>query len=131
MAAGTTFLPAVVTIADLPTGTTLTGGELMEAVQTVAGLQQSIQVTLASVAALAYSGAHFFPATALPVSGASTMGLTLSSAVALGLFAGTGAPTFAAATSSLYLRFDASNATNRIYVNTNGATNWTSVPASG
>lgn len=41
-----TTLPAVVTIVDLPTGTTISGGELFECVQTVSGVQTSVQKTL-------------------------------------------------------------------------------------
>lgn len=41
--------PAVVTIPDLPTGTTLTGTELLEAVQTVGGIANSIQVALTQI----------------------------------------------------------------------------------
>ena len=42
----TTTLPAVVTVLDLPTATTVTGVELFEVIQTVSGVQQSVQVSL-------------------------------------------------------------------------------------
>jgi hypothetical protein len=40
---------------------------------------------------------------------------------------GTGAPTYSAAKGSLYIRIDGSSTSTRLYVNTNGATTWTSV----
>ena len=44
-----------------------------------------------------------------------------------GIYAGTGAPTFAATQGSLYTRTDGSSTSTRLYVNTNGATTWTNV----
>jgi hypothetical protein len=44
-----------------------------------------------------------------------------------GLYSGTGAPTFAAAQGSMYLRTDGSSTSTRAYINTNGATTWTAV----
>ncbi len=46
-----TTLPAVVRIVDLPTGTTVTGGELVEAIQTVGGVQISVQLAIGSAIA--------------------------------------------------------------------------------
>lgn len=48
MAVGTT-LSAVVRVVDLPTGTTVTGAELFEAVQTTAGVGQSVQLSLSQM----------------------------------------------------------------------------------
>lgn len=44
-----TTLPAVVRIIDLPTGTTITGLEVFEAIQTVGGVQISVQVPISQV----------------------------------------------------------------------------------
>ena len=44
-----TTLPAVVRIVDLPTGTTITGAELFEVVQTASGVGLSIQVPISQV----------------------------------------------------------------------------------
>lgn len=41
--------PASVTIVDLPVGTTVTGSELFEAVQTVSGIGQSVQLSLSNM----------------------------------------------------------------------------------
>lgn len=41
--------PAVVTIPDLPAGTTLSGAELLEAVQTSGGVGQSIQISVSQI----------------------------------------------------------------------------------
>lgn len=60
-----------------------------------------------------------------PAAGAVTCGITASSTANLGLFFGTGAPTFAAAKGSLYSRTDATTTTTRLYINTDGATTWT------
>lgn len=46
-------------------------------------------------------------------------------ASALGIYYGTGAPTFSSEKGSLYIRTDGSSAATRMYVNTNGTTGWT------
>jgi hypothetical protein len=69
-------------------------------------------------------------AQAVPAGGTTTLGLVLSTASNFGIFVGSGAPTLAAATSSLYIRFDATTATSRLYINTNGLTTWASFTAS-
>lgn len=48
----------------------------------------------------------------------------------IGIFAGTGAPTFVAPANSLYLRIDGSTTTTRMYVNTTGSTTWATVTTS-
>lgn len=40
--------------------------------------------------------------------------------------AGTGAPTYSAKKGTLYIRLDGSSVSTRMYVNTDGATTWTS-----
>jgi hypothetical protein len=45
----------------------------------------------------------------------------------IGLQSGTGAPTFAASKGTLYVRFDGSSSSTRLYINTDGATTWTSI----
>lgn len=62
---------------------------------------------------------------AVPAGGSTTLGITLSSAANLGWFVGTGAPSLSAATGSLYSRLDATTASTRLYINTNGAGTWT------
>src|SRR5258708_29462718 len=52
--ATTGAFPAVVTIPDLPTGTTLTGTELLEAVQTVGGVANSIRIAITEIATTAF-----------------------------------------------------------------------------
>lgn len=47
-------------------------------------------------------------------------------ALGIGIFAGSGAPTFAAPKGSLYVRTDGSSTSTRMYVNTDGSTTWTS-----
>lgn len=41
------------------------------------------------------------------------------------IYAGTGAPTFSATKSSLYIRTDGSSTSTRMYINTTGSTTWT------
>lgn len=64
-------------------------------------------------------------ALAPPASGLSTAGIKMSSTANLGLFFGSGAPTFSAAQGSVYMRTDGSSTSTRLYVNTNGSTTWT------
>lgn len=64
-------------------------------------------------------------ATAPPAAGANTAGIKMSSTANLGLFFGSGAPTFSAAQGSVYIRTDGSSTSTRLYVNTNGSTTWT------
>lgn len=45
----------------------------------------------------------------------------------LGIFAGSGAPTFSAGKGSLYLRTDGASTSTRAYINTDGGTTWTAV----
>jgi hypothetical protein len=80
---------------------------------------------------VSYSGSiRALGTTAPPSGGTAGAGFVFFSTPNFGVFGGTGTPTLAAATSSLYLRLDASSATTRVYVNTNGASAWTSLPAS-
>jgi hypothetical protein len=48
----------------------------------------------------------------------------------VGIYSGTGAPTFAAPANSLYLRADGNSTTTRMYVNTTGSTTWATVTTS-
>lgn len=43
----------------------------------------------------------------------------------VGIYAGSGAPSFTAQKGSLYIRTDGSSTSTRMYVNTDGATTWT------
>lgn len=45
----------------------------------------------------------------------------------IGIYWGSGAPTIAAAKSSLYLRTDGSSTSTRAYINTDGGTTWTNI----
>ena len=63
--------------------------------------------------------------TAPPAAGLSTAGIKVSSTANLGLFFGSGAPTFSAAQGAIYLRTDGSSTSTRLYVNTTGSTTWT------
>jgi hypothetical protein len=66
-------------------------------------------------------------ATTIPAGGTAGSGVLLSSTANFGVFFGSGAPTLTAAKGSLYLRSDGSSTSTRMYVNTDGATTWTSV----
>jgi hypothetical protein len=65
--------------------------------------------------------------TAPPAAGASTSGIKVSSTANLGLFWGSGAPTFSAAQGAVYMRTDGSSTSTRLYINTTGSTTWTNV----
>lgn len=58
------------------------------------------------------------------------IGMLVSSTANLGIFFGTGAPSFSAAQGSLYVNTTASTATTRLYVNTTGSTTWANFTAS-
>jgi len=51
-----TTLPATVRVVDLPTGTTITGVELLEVVQTASGVGQSIQVPISQIMTTSLGG---------------------------------------------------------------------------
>jgi hypothetical protein len=68
--------------------------------------------------------------TAIPAGGTQGAGLMVSTTANFGVFFGSGAPTLSAAKGSLYLRSDGSTVNDRMYVNTNGSTTWTSVVTS-
>jgi len=69
----------------------------------------------------------FMTTTAPPAAGTSTAGIKLSSTANLGIYFGSGAPTFSAAQGSLYIRTDGSSTSTRMYINTNASTTWTAV----
>lgn len=69
----------------------------------------------------------FQTATAPPAAGASTAGIKVSSTSNLGIFFGSGAPTFSAAQGAVYMRTDGSSTSTRLYINTTGSTTWTNV----
>ncbi len=61
-----------------------------------------------------------------PVAGGGTSAALLcTSTAALGIYFGTGAPTFAAAKGSLYLKTDASTSATRLYVSSDAVGTWT------
>jgi len=73
-------------------------------------------------------------ATYLPASGAAAAGGSATQKLVIGqtnqgveLFWGSGAPTVTGRKGSLYMRTDGSGINDRMYVNTNGSTTWTSV----
>jgi hypothetical protein len=65
--------------------------------------------------------------TAPPAAGANTSGIKFSSTANLGLYWGSGAPTFSAGQGSLYLRTDGSSSSTRAYMNSTGSTTWVAV----
>lgn len=58
---------------------------------------------------------------------ASQAGFLTAGAGSPGVYSGSGAPAISAAKGSLYLRTDGSSTSTRAYINTDGATTWTSV----
>ncbi len=63
----------------------------------------------------------------IPLNATATAAILMSSLTGFGVYCGTGIPSVAAGTGSLYLRGDGSTATTRMYVNQNGSTAWTAV----
>jgi len=85
----------------------------------------SRDVTAAGIELTGHLLAHF--GTAIASGGVATPALAFSTSGAFGVYFGAGAPTISAAKGSLYLRSDGSGTSDRMYVNTNGATAWTAV----
>ncbi len=109
---------------------TITGGTINNNIiggSTPAAITGTTVVGTTSVATAgtikSYSG------TAPGAGSALSVGLTTSSTTNLGLFFGTGDPSFSAAKGSLYSATDASTGTTRLFVNTNGTTGWTNFTA--
>jgi hypothetical protein len=75
----------------------------------------------------ALGAATILSGTAVPAGGTTGAGYKMSSTANLGIFFGSGAPTLNAAKGSLYLRTDGSATSDRMYINTDGATAWTPV----
>ena len=75
----------------------------------------------------AVGNARILSGTAVPAGGTAGAGYRMSSTANFGIFFGSGAPTLSAAQGSLYMRTDGSTTSDRLYVNTDGATAWTSV----
>jgi hypothetical protein len=75
----------------------------------------------------AVGNARILSGTAVPAGGTAGAGYRMSSTTNFGIFFGSGAPTLSAAQGSLYMRTDGSATSDRMYVNTDGATAWTPV----
>ena len=104
------------------TGTvTVTG--TFDAATSVTSLAATGGVTAATVSATGNITAD--SATALVAGGASAF-IATNTAVGMGMYIGSGAPTVAAAKGSLYLRSDGSSASTRLYVS-DGSTTWIAV----
>lgn len=74
-----TTYPATVTITDLPLGTTLTGAELLEAVQTTSGVGKSVQISASQIATLAGGGTGSVTSVAMTVpTGLTVIGSPIS-----------------------------------------------------
>jgi hypothetical protein len=65
------------------------------------------------------------PSTAVTAGGGDALFTATTSAI--GIYAGSGAPTISAAQGSIYLRTDGAGVASRLYINTTGSTTWTAV----
>lgn len=74
-------------------------------------------------------GVHKSYAGTAVAAGANTQAFVTASSVVnqLGIFYGTGAPTFGAGKGSIYTRTDGTTTITRLYVNTDGGTTWTTI----
>jgi hypothetical protein len=111
-------------------GISVTAGAISSALSLTSTLAVTGATTLSST--LAVTGAvstvgqpTFQTGTAPPAAGLATAGILMSSTASLGLFYGTGAPTFSAAKGSLYINTSATTTTTRLYINSSGSTTWT------
>lgn len=85
--------------------------------QNIAGTANFLQINSNGLAVLSTQ--------AVPAGGSQALGITISSAANFGIFFGSGTPSLVAGTGSIYMRTDGTNATSRMYMNTNGSTTWT------
>ncbi len=97
----------------------VTGNSTLSGTLSVTG-NSTLSGTLSTVGQLSLQ-----TGTAPPAAGATTSGIKVSSTANLGIFWGSGAPTFSAAQGAIYLRTNGSSTSTRLYVNTTGATTWT------
>ena len=96
------------------------------AVTTTATFGAATSVTsLAATTVSATGNVTADSATALVAGGASAF-LATNTAVGMGMYIGSGAPTIAAAKGSIYLRSDGSSTSTRLYVS-DGSTTWIAV----
>jgi hypothetical protein len=100
---------------------TVTG--TFDAATSVTSLAATGGVTAATVSATGNITAD--SASALVAGGASAF-IATNTAVGMGVYIGSGAPTVAAAKGSIYLRSDGSSASTRLYVS-DGSTTWIAV----
>lgn len=105
------------------TGTVTVNGTF-GAATSVTSLAATGGVTAATVSATGNITAD--SASALVAGGASAF-IATNTAVGMGVYIGSGAPTVAAAQGSLYLRSDGSSTSTRAYINTNGSTTWAAI----
>jgi hypothetical protein len=80
-----------------------------------------------SVTSLAATGNITADSASALVAGGASAFIATNTAVGMGIYVGSGAPTVAAAKGSLYLRSDGSGTGDRAYINTNGSTTWTAL----
>ena len=107
---------------DGTTGTVTVNGTF-GAATSVTSLAATGGVTAATVSATGNITAD--SASALVAGGASAF-IATNTAVGMGVYIGSGAPTVAAAKGSIYLRSDGSSASTRLYVS-DGSTTWIAV----
>ena len=107
---------------DATTGTVTVNGTF-GAATSVTSLAATGGVTAATVSATGNITAD--SASALVAGGASAF-IATNTAVGMGVYIGSGAPTVAAAKGSIYLRSDGSSASTRLYVS-DGSTTWIAV----
>lgn len=130
---GTDFAPgaSIRAVVDGTTGNNDMPGRIVFGTTSDGAAAVTDRMTLDSVGALSLVGAmSIASAVAIPAGGSTTLGYKVSSAANFGVFFGSGAPSLAAGTGSLYIRSDGSTATTRLYTNLNGSTTWTAFVAS-
>ena len=121
----------ITAIGNITGGNVLGGANVNATLHTGTTVSVTANVTggniLSSAVVSAVGNARILSGTAIPAGGTTGAGYRLSSTANFGIFFGSGAPTLTAAKGSLYLRSDGSTTNDRMYINTDGATAWTSV----
>jgi hypothetical protein len=122
---------AIITAGNITGGNVLGGANVNATLFTGTTISVAANITggniLSGAVVSAVGNARILSGTAVPAGGTTGAGYKMSSVTNLGIFFGSGAPTLSAAKGSLYMRTDGSATSDRMYINTDGASAWTPV----
>lgn len=122
---------AIITAGNITGGNVLGGANVNATLFTGTTISVAANISggniLSGAVISAVGNARILSGTAVPAGGTAGAGYKMSSVTNFGIFFGSGAPTLIAAKGSLYMRTDGSSSSDRMYINTDGASAWTAV----